>query len=193
MKKKRMVSVEEGAVISEEEFEDLYTHARNSGIWYATNLPKTTLEIKKKLYEKGYPEGEVTVAYDTGEKRDINIVDTAVESLVEAMFLDDLDYAERYAESKKNHRYGRNKVATDLSLKGIDPETVEDILDKVYGEGPEDELYAFVEKLYAAEAPRATDPWKLKQKLVRRAAARGFDVGATFDVVDEVMKDYLRD
>ena len=187
MKGKRMVSLEEGQEISEAEYEDLYGHARNSGIWYATNLPKTTHELKRKLYEKGYPEGPVYVRRDGGIE-EVNIVDSAVASLVDALFVDDLLIAERYAETRRAARYGPSKVARDLRFRGIEDEDVEATIAEVYeGESPLPELVELVERTLAQELKSSDDLWRLRRRVLQKAVTRGWDMGEAGAVLEELL------
>lgn len=178
-----MVELAAGQVLTPKEYEDLYNHAKNSGIWYAMNLPKTTHEFRKKLYEKGYPEDPVFIQREAG-REEVNLVDRVIEWLVDSYYIEDDFIALRYAEKRKRQKYGRSRVAMEMRHKGLDEELVERVLDEVFEE--DDEFFSYIEKLYSTESKRSTDNWKVKQKVVQKAAARGHDVGQIFKAIDEI-------
>ena len=53
-------------------------------------------------------------------------IETAVDELVEAGYLDDARYARRFAEDKRTlERWGSERIARDLRRRGVEPELVQ--------------------------------------------------------------------
>ncbi|MDQ3720169.1 MAG: RecX family transcriptional regulator [Actinomycetota bacterium] len=67
-------------------------------------------------------------------------IDQAVAELTEAGFLDDADYARRFAEDRRAvHSWGRDRIERDLLRRGVEPRLIERAL---AGEDGYDELGA---------------------------------------------------
>lgn len=186
MKEARKVDLTEGQELSWEQYDELATHARNSMMWYTSNYAKTSKELREKLYKKGYPKGEVKVTRWDGTKQEVNIVDETIQWLIDSLIIDDELFAERFAESKKRQKQGRSRVRMALIVKGLDPEMVEPILEKVYSDSDE-ELRAYLERELGYLRRRDTDPWKIRQKLFQKAAGRGWDLDQVGNVLGEVL------
>ena len=181
-KEPRKVIIEEGQELTKNEFHDYFSHAKNSATWYCTNFSKTGKQIREKLYEKGYPEGEVIIERE-GEKVPFNLVEETIGWLERVHLLDDRHYALRFAEGKLAMKQGRSRVQRDLFFKGIDEAIIEDVLEEVYADSG-DELREFIERAYRQEEKRYGDqPYKLKQRLFQKAVAKGWGFDETGDAI----------
>lgn len=128
MKKARKVDLEEGQVLTKPDFKKLYDHAKNSALWYVMNGNKTLHQIKEKLYDKGYPRGVVFWVNDEGVNVESDIVSEIAAFLVSNLFVDDEDYALRFAQSRKRNGFGQGRVKSDLFLRGVDEKFIRGIL-----------------------------------------------------------------
>lgn len=183
----RLVEVEEGQLLSKSQFDDLFSHAKNSGVWYCTNYSKTSQQIREKLYAKGYPEGDVMLEKEEGPEA-FNLVEETIAYLEDILLLDDYSYAERMARGKLGLKQGRNKVKFALLQKGIPLELVEKALDEVYADAGE-ELLTFVRKTWQQEAKRFDEQFKIKQKIMQKAMGRGWDLGEVIEAIDTYLEE----
>jgi regulatory protein len=97
-----------------------------------------------------------------------------MEFLYQYKFIDDTRFANSYAEDKfRFNHWGKQKIALMLQRKRIKPELIEQALKNI-----ESDTYQKECKTLLSQKMRTiheTDPYKLKAKLIRYGAGRGFD------------------
>lgn len=174
MKKARKVDLKEGQILSKQEFTKLHTHARNSALWYVMNSSKTLHEIKEKLYDKGYPRDTIFWVTEDGEKTEVDIVEDIANFLVTNLFVDDEDFALRYAQSRKRNGFGESRVKRDLYFKGVDQNFIDNAIREVYGLGDNEELVAYLNKEFRLMSRREVNSFKLKSRLISKAMNKGW-------------------
>lgn len=75
--KARQVDIPDEAILNEEVYHELQTHAINSAKWYA-DTGKTEGEVRDKLLDKGYIEQLVTVVFEDGREEDFDMISIAI-------------------------------------------------------------------------------------------------------------------
>ena len=156
--------------------------------------PRSVAETRRRLRDLGYPHP---------------LIDTVLERLTEMGYLDDSAFATAWVESRDRARpRGESALRRELSLKGVDRETVREVLEtrrSLDEERPEDGPAPSPDRIAAerlldrkcASLMREEDPRKRRQKayalLVRngfspdvcRTAAAAFERGADADEDDD--------
>lgn len=103
--------------------------------------------------------------------------------LVKERYIDDERYCRAFVKSKiKYNKWGRRKIEQGLYLKHIPKE----ISSKVLSEVEDREYLEVLEPLLVAKRPtiKARNDYELRQKLIRFALSRGFDM----DIIQHLEK-----
>ena len=147
------------------------TQARKSAGEYAAYLlgvrMYSTVELRRKLYDKGYPGAEIR---------------QVIEDFTRKGYLNDTLYAENLCASLTARGDGKRKIAARLRTKGIDPELIGEVLRKLDNELPEEEAAWQALQKKRLALLREPDLQKRKEKAVRHLAGHGFSASAAFSV-----------
>ena len=156
-----------------------YEASLEKGIFLISLKDRTKKEIRLKLEEKFWNKDAVL---------------KAIEKLEEFGYLNDLNYAISYIESKT---YGKNRISYNLFQKGIDRSTVEKAyltLDEGKEENIDDEkLEKLIDKnSRKINSSNSQDEKKLKeeQKLIQYLARQGFSLDKIFKKLKEYKENY---
>lgn len=180
MKKARVVTIPEDRPLTPEEYEDLRTHAVNSSVWYATTYNRSEQQLREKLYAKGYPKEPIPAVDILGEVREVDLVEEVLDHLrQDAYVIDDTRLARHAIERAFASGEGPSKVRMSLLRRGIDRETIDELLDELGESDAKDAaLEKAAERVLASSAyRRIEEPWKRKQKLVTVLTSKGFGFG----------------
>ena len=131
--------------------------------------PATEKEICDKLAEKGYDE---------------LVISAAVHELTELGYINDYDYACLYMEYAEEKCYGIKKIRYELENKGVDPYIIEDVL----AERESTNSDSLADRIYAKYGKVDMHDIKVKQRVGRYLAARGFE----FSEINDAIKAYIR-
>ncbi|MCH5163061.1 MAG: RecX family transcriptional regulator [Clostridiales bacterium] len=140
---------------------------------YLSSSPRSALEIKRYLKDKGY---------------DASVVAEAVERLEQYRYIDDRAYANSYIKSK-SRKYGKIRLSAELRKRGISSEIISELLSDDY----EDEYdgSSYDEDDGAVETARRylkTHRFAEVPKLKRYLAGRGFtwdSIGAAVRILGD--------
>ena len=156
-----------------------YEASLEKGIFLISLKDRTKKEVRLKLEEKFWNK---------------NAVLKAIEKLEEFGYLNDLNYAISYIESKT---YGKNRISYNLFQKGIDRSTVEKAYLILYEEKEENIDDVKLEKLIDKNSSKinssnSRDEKKLKeeQKLIQYLARQGFSLDKIFKKLKEYKENY---
>ena len=156
-----------------------YEASLEKGIFLISLKDRTKKEVRLKLEEKFWNR---------------NAVLKAIEKLEEFGYLNDLNYAISYIESKI---YGKNRISYNLFQKGIDRSTVEKAyltLDEEKEENIDDvKLEKLIDKnSRKINSSNSRDEKKLKeeQKLIQYLARQGFSLDKIFKKLKEYKENY---
>ena len=156
-----------------------YEASLEKGIFLISLNDRTEKEVRLKLEEKFWNK---------------NAVLKAIEKLEEFGYLNDLNYAISYIESKT---YGKNRISYNLFQKGIDRSTVEKAyltLDEEKEENIDDvKLKKLIDKnSRKINSSNSRDEKKLKeeQKLIQYLARQGFSLDKIFKKLKEHKENY---
>jgi len=156
-----------------------YEASLEKGIFLISLKDRTKKEVRLKLEEKFWNK---------------NAVLKAIEKLEEFGYLNDLNYAISYIESKT---YGKNRISYNLFQKGIDRSTVEKAYLTLDEEKEENIDDVKLEKLIDKNSRKinisnSRDEKKLKeeQKLIQYLARQGFSLDKIFKKLKEYKENY---
>ena len=156
-----------------------YEASLEKGIFLISLKDRTKKEVRLKLEEKFWNK---------------NAVLKAIEKLEEFGYLNDLNYAISYIESKT---YGKNRISYNLFQKGIDRSTVEKAyltLEEEKEENIDDvKLKKLIDKnSRKINSSNSRDEKKLKeeQKLIQYLARQGFSLDKIFKKLKEYKENY---
>ena len=156
-----------------------YEASLEKGIFLISLKDRTKKEVRLKLEEKFWNKDAVL---------------KAIEKLEEFGYLNDLNYAISYIESKT---YGKNRISYNLFQKGIDRSTVEKAYLILYEEKEENIDDVKLEKLIDKNSSKinssnSRDEKKLKeeQKLIQYLARQGFSLDKIFKKFKEYKENY---
>lgn len=139
----------------------------NTALYYISSYVKTEKELRDYLKKKGFPPFAV---------------DYALTKLLEYGYINDDTYAKNYVAAKSMSK-GKKALAFELRQKGV----AEDIIQKNLAEM---DCQAEVIESLARKFSRtkAHDP-KLREKLIRHLAGKGFAMGEIMPVVREILEE----
>ena len=156
-----------------------YEASLEKGIFLISLKDRTKKEVRLKLEEKFWNK---------------NAVLKAIEKLEEFGYLNDLNYAISYIESKT---YGKNRISYNLFQKGIDRSTIEKAYLTLDEEKEENIDDVKLEKLIDKNSRKinisnSRDEKKLKeeQKLIQYLARQGFSLDKIFKKLKEYKENY---
>ena len=156
-----------------------YEASLEKGIFLISLKDRAKKEVQLKLEEKFWNR---------------NAVLKAIEKLEEFGYLNDLNYAISYIESKT---YGKNRISYNLFQKGIDRSTVEKAYLILYEEKEENIDDVKLEKLIDKNSSkinssneREEKKVKEEQKLIQYLARQGFSLDKIFKKLKEYKENY---
>ena len=156
-----------------------YEASLEKGIFLISLKDRTKKEVRLKLEEKYWNKSAVL---------------HAIEKLEEFGYLNDLNYAVSYIESRS---YGKNRISYNLFQKGIDKRTIEQAYLTLDEEKEEDIEEAKLEKLLEKNSKKINvnnerDEKKIKDehKLVQYLARQGFSLDKIFRKIREYKENY---
>lgn len=95
-----------------------YPHAIDRAVKLLAMRDHSEGELRDKLYQAGYPD---------------SVIDRVIEKLVVMDLVDDVSFAEHWAESRA-HRHGRRRIEQELTRKGVDREVARRAVDNLTDE-----------------------------------------------------------
>ncbi|MDW2798210.1 regulatory protein RecX [Clostridium boliviensis] len=170
----RRFSIEEGSEITRDVYEEiireiLCKRARERVLFLLKSSDKTEQELRRKLKEGYYPQ---------------EAIDYAIDFLKNHRFINDEDYARRYVEFN-SRRKSERQIRFELQRKGLDKETVGDILK----EQPVDEAAIIRDYIRKKRlCPKQMDA-REKSKVMASLGRKGFSYEAVSRVLGEIFVD----
>lgn len=146
-------------------FESQFSKAKSKAMEILSRKPLSKQMLADELQKKEYD--EVVIAEVINEFESLG-------------YLDDYNYAMLYIEYAASKIWGEKKIRYELNGKGIDPNTIEDAICASQLPGTE-EIAELIKQKYSGED---TDDIKVKQRIFRFFASRGFD----FSLVEKALK-----
>lgn len=146
-------------------FESQFGKAKAKALELLSHKALTVKMLQDELGKKGYDEV---------------VIEQVVSEFQELGYIDDMNFAMLYLEYAASKLWGEKKIRYELSQKGVDANVIEDALSSFELPGAK-EVAELIKQKYSGED--LTD-FKVKQKIMRFFASRGFD----FSLVEEALK-----
>ncbi|MBC9704531.1 MAG: regulatory protein RecX [Enterococcus sp.] len=156
--------------LTDKELERLRSRAKNYCVWAMGNAPKTRKQLTDKMRQKNCPD---------------EIIEETLKWMEDNLLLDDTELAENYVSIKQGMGKGKNKIAQDLRMKGIDPETIEQVLENTDEEAERERALEFVRK--RMPSTRWLEKQKRVTRLVGQLTRNGYNMGIAFSVINEAL------
>lgn len=139
-------------------FKSQYAKAKDKAIGIISQKSVSRKMLEDLLLKKGY---------------DGIVIEKVCEELEELGYIDDYAYASLFAEYAYEKVWGERKIRYELSLRGIDAYTAEDVL----GSAKKISAEELAEHIMSKYSRNDLSDIKSKQKIQRYFASRGFDFG----------------
>ncbi|MEH0111160.1 regulatory protein RecX [Tersicoccus sp. MR15.9] len=152
--------------------------ARSIVLRQLTGSAKSRAQLAQKLADRNVPDDAATTVLDRYE---------------ELGLVDDAEFARMWVRSRVEYRHlGRSALRRELTLKGVDRDTVADALADVSDEQEYEGALALVRrKVTAADrsllASADGDRHRVVRRLVSMLARKGYPPGTAFRAVSEVL------
>lgn len=145
--------------------------ARTDAIKFVSYKIRSCLEVRQRLQKLGY---------------DNTVIETAIESLLKDKYLNDFDYAGRYARTKiKLGRISRKQLETELLQKGISDSIILSL--EVFNEI--DEYSDIMKIIYKKYSPNELLDQKMKLKAMKYLYSKGYGTEIITNAVEQVIKE----
>ena len=128
--------------------------------------------------------------YLTKKKCDGVISEKIIQSLLRTKFIDDEEFARRFVEQRTKIKPKANRVIKyELKQKGI----ARELIDQLFEDKEESQTSDFAKALELADRKLdkihdRADKYKVREKLGRYLASKGFDWDTVKEVIDKVLK-----
>lgn len=142
--------------------------------WMSSKMERSVSQVRSSLYR-----------WQVDPEKHQEIIDT----LIEEKFIDERRYAHAFISEKLHFgNWGVQKITYALRLKNIDPQIIKETLDELLDPADmADNLMELLAKKYETESRKEPDRYKLKTKLYRWAASRGFDSADIVRTLDKIL------
>jgi regulatory protein len=108
-----------------------------------------------------------------------------IAELIAQNYLSEERFAKTYAGGKfRQKNWGRRKIKQELTRRGLTDYTIRQGMSEITDEAYEATLQQLLEKKKEALERTEEDPFKLKQKLVRYALAKGYESELVWKIVN---------
>lgn len=175
----RHYGIKEGAVLSEEAYEELFhevvgKRAKKRALYLLEKMDRTEKGLYDKLRESEYP---------------TELIEEAIDYVKSYHYVDDMRYAKNYISYHQRGR-SRARIKQELMRKGISKEILDAALEDSYADSDENQELVMIAKILEKKGyDPLTDDLKQKQKIYAYLMRKGF----RSDDILRVMKssDYL--
>jgi len=137
---------------------------------YCSRSEKCEFDVRKKL---------------EGTELDINQIDELIDYLIENKYIDNQRYAEFFANDKfKFNKWGKQKIRMHLNQKQISSALIQNALNTIDKKEYKKTLKEIIEK--KLKSTKEQDKYKLKEKLIRNALSKGFEMDLIYDLLPKI-------
>jgi regulatory protein len=157
--------------LAELERQDTEWKAREAALRLLSFRPRSALELRRRLREKGYPD---------------DVAETCVQRLVDAGLVQDAEFAGALVRDRLRFRpQGRRRMLQELRSKGVDETTAREAMQDAIAAEATSEL-ELARTAARKWRPRSGEPRDAaRRRLYGLLARRGFEPDAIREVIDE--------
>lgn len=169
---------EDGTGPTPEELAKIIPKGLNYCYWSLGQSPKTQFQLEEKLRAKGHPDESIA---------------SIMSSLKEDGYINDLDFAQRYFQSRQNQEgRGTTSIRFELIRKGISSDIIEQVLASEEDSEVQEQTAIDLAKR-RVRSMQDVDRYKQMNRLVGFLARRGYSSSVAFSAarqaVDEAQED----
>lgn len=147
---------------------EIFQKAKNYTFLLLKFRPRSEKELYERLQKKKFPQ---TTIRDT------------LTYLKEHHFINDVDFAKSWIESRLKKPLGLRKIKAELRLKGIDKAIIDNQIESIKPGYHEEDIIAKIARLKFSRL-KGTEPEKIKRRIYAYLIRRGFSP----EIVDDVIK-----
>lgn len=154
---------------------------------YLGSRPHSENEIRQYLKRKLFTSYKETPGYkDTDTEKILNEI---TDSLKQNKYLNDEEFAKWLVAQRTSSKKGKSNTAirAELQAKGIDPETVSNVLIDKGGESEQERAISIAEKKLELLKKRDSNDKDIRIKLTRYLISKGFPWDTTRSAVDSLL------
>jgi regulatory protein len=145
--------------------------AKNTAYRYLTIRPRSRIEVQTKLRDREFPR---------------DIISSVIDHLIKLGYLNDEQFAQQWAASRVRSRgFGRRRIEQELRTKGIDRDTVKEVLGNLFEESPEADI-ARKEADKKLKTLSRFEPEVRRRRLAGFLERKGFSSGTIRDILRSV-------
>ena len=119
------------------------------------------------------------------KKFDTQIIENVVSFLKDKGFINDNYFAKTWVESRIKKPLGLRRLKEELKIKGIDKEIIEERINEIKKNYPEEEIIASIAR-ERLKRIKDIDPQKAKKRIYAYLLRRGFSPDIILDVVGQL-------
>jgi regulatory protein len=119
------------------------------------------------------------------KKFDTQIIENVVSFLKDKGFINDNYFAKTWVESRIKKPLGLRRLKEELKIKGIDKEIIEERINEIKKNYPEEEIIARIAR-ERLKRIKDIDPQKAKKRIYAYLLRRGFSPDIILDVVGQL-------
>jgi len=135
---------------------------------YCSRSEKCEFDVRKKL---------------EGTELDINQVDELIDYLTENKYIDNSRFAEFFANDKfKFNKWGKQKIKMHLNQKQISSSLIQNALNTIDLKEYKKTLKEIIDK--KRKSTKEADKYKLKEKIIRNALSKGFEMDLIYQILE---------
>lgn len=148
--------------------------AIEKAIYYLNIKPRTREQVVKYLEKKDFDGDEI---------------EKAVRELEEYRYIDDLNYCRMYFDVSFEKGKGIARIKRELAEKGVDRQTIDEALDELEEVPDQFEMALKAGERILQEAGEfePDESQKIKARIARRLAGKGFTSDVVYSVIRELM------
>ncbi len=159
---------------------------RDNILNYLASRPHSTFEVKQYIRKKIYKNTELTKL----EKNQKNLIEEElIDEMIALKYLNDDDFAKWFLDQRLNSKNPKSlrMVQSELISKGIDRNTISELIDKSKAKEQEsDNIQKVAEKKSSSLEKREKDPKKRKNKLIQYLSSKGYTWDNISPAVDSI-------
>lgn len=159
--------------LTDEQTRKIAEKCLNACLWHLSQGPRTRKQLEKVMAKHHAP---------------ADIINATIAKLEDYNYVNDEQFAENYTQSRTTfHRKGTRAIRQELTLKGVEPDTINTALEAVTEETElENARHLVAKKLLST---RNLDPQKRVQRLVSMLARKGYPGHIAYQAVREAITD----
>ncbi|GEM_PF-215081 len=121
---------------------------------------------------------------------EVKLIEECLSDLSEKKFIDDEHFAAMFVQEKlRLKKWSKSKLTSELLLKGIDKQTIENCLNKLFDtELEKDKAFELLQKKFNSIQSKTNDKKIMYRKLMMFLQSKGYDYQLSSELIGKVLK-----